>query len=274
MAIRVLGETDVPAVEAFLLPRLDTSMFLLSNLDAAGIVDHGQTYGGTWIGAGEPLTAIAVSGWNGAVLVQGDEGLEDAVLAAVRATGRPVTVISGPAGAVERARAVLGLRRGALEDEILFVLELADLVVPRMPGIVRAPTDAEVEDVLPDWRVAYMAETLVGHGTREGVLPGLRRYQLDGRHSVLEVDGGIVAYSAFNAVTRGVVQIGGVWTPPALRGRGYGRAVVAGSLVTARANGATRSILFTDEHNVGAVRAYEALGYVRRGRFGLWLPPA
>lgn len=270
---RVLGPSDVPQVEAFLLPRLDTSLFLLSNLDAAGIVDQGQTYGGTWVGVGDPLTAIAVSGWNGSVLVQGDEGLEDAVRAALAATGRGVTVISGPADAVERARALLGFARGALGDEILFALSLAELRVPPMPGTVRAPTDAEVEEVLPDWRVAYAAETSIGAQTRDDVLPVLRRYQRDRRHFVLEVDGRLVAYSAFNAVTRGVVQIGGVWTPPELRGRGYGRAVVGGSLVSAREAGATRSVLFTDEGNVGAVRAYEALGYVRRGWYGLWLPP-
>src|SRR5688500_12941088 len=46
VTVRVLGPGDEAAIEAFLLPRIETSMFLLSNLDAAGIVDRGQTYGG------------------------------------------------------------------------------------------------------------------------------------------------------------------------------------------------------------------------------------
>jgi predicted GNAT family acetyltransferase len=70
------------------------------------------------------------------------------------------------------------------------------------------------------------------------------------------------------------VQIGGVWTPPPLRSRGHARAVVGGSLLLARAQGMRRSVLFTGEDNVAALRSYERLGYVRAGRFGLWLPPA
>jgi len=61
--------------------------------------------------------------------------------------------------------------------------------------------------------------------------------------------------------------VGGVWTPKALRGRGYARCAVAGSLLLARAEGARRAILFT---NTGqAARAYEALGFTRIGEYGL-----
>jgi predicted GNAT family acetyltransferase len=66
-----------------------------------------------------------------------------------------------------------------------------------------------------------------------------------------------------------VVQIGGVYTPPALRSRGYARAVVAGSLAAAAAMGVGRSILFTGRDNVAARRAYESIGYRRIGDYGL-----
>jgi predicted GNAT family acetyltransferase len=36
--------------------------------------------------------------------------------------------------------------------------------------------------------------------------------------------------TGFNAQPRGIAQGGGVFTPPALRSRGYARAAVAGSL--------------------------------------------
>ena len=67
------------------------------------------------------------------------------------------------------------------------------------------------------------------------------------------------------------MQVGGVWTPPETRGRGYARCVVAGSLLHARAQGVTRALLFTMESNVAAVRAYEALGFRRIGDYGLML---
>jgi predicted GNAT family acetyltransferase len=86
---------------------------------------------------------------------------------------------------------------------------------------------------------------------------------------VLEVDGAPVAYRQFNATLPEVVQVGGVWTPPSLRSRGYARAVVAGSLLAARAEGARRGVLFTGEENVAAQRAYAAIGFRRVGDWGL-----
>jgi predicted GNAT family acetyltransferase len=91
----------------------------------------------------------------------------------------------------------------------------------------------------------------------------------EGTAWVLEADGALVACQQFNATLPDVVQVGGVWTPPDLRGRGYGRAVVAGALLAARADGVRRGVLFTGEWNVSAQRAYEALGFARVGDWAL-----
>jgi predicted GNAT family acetyltransferase len=45
--------------------------------------------------------------------------------------------------------------------------------------------------------------------------------------------------------------------------------VVAGSLLAARAQGARRAVLFTDDDNLPAQRAYIALGFERVGDYGL-----
>src|SRR2546425_12835478 len=68
-----------------------------------------------------------------------------------------------------------------------------------------------------------------------------------------------------------IVQIGGVWTPPELRGRGYGRAVVAGSLLAARERNVRRAVLFADPRNTAAQRAYLVLGFELVGDYGLVL---
>ena len=44
-------------------------------------------------------------------------------------------------------------------------------------------------------------------------------------------------------------------------GRGYGRAVVAASLLDARAQGVGKAVLFTGLENLPARRAYAALGF-------------
>ena len=75
--------------------------------------------------------------------------------------------------------------------------------------------------------------------------------------------------AAFNAALPDIVQLGGIYTPPALRGRGYAKAAVAHSLLVARERGASRAVLFTE--NPSAARSYEAVGFRRTGDYSLVL---
>ena len=88
---------------------------------------------------------------------------------------------------------------------------------------------------------------------------------------ILEHDGLRVSSTAFNAETAEYVQVGGVYTPPKLRSRGYARAIVAQSLLDARAAGAKRGVLFTGRDNSSAQRAYEALGFAYVGDYCILL---
>ncbi|HEY6066629.1 MAG TPA: GNAT family N-acetyltransferase, partial [Thermoanaerobaculia bacterium] len=97
----------------------------------------------------------------------------------------------------------------------------------------------------------------------------IERLGREGSQWILLDRGTPVSYSAFNARLPDAVQVGGVWTPPDLRGRGYGRAVVAGSLLAARSEGARLALLFTGEENRSARAAYEALGFRVVGDYGL-----
>nr|WP_275116172.1 GNAT family N-acetyltransferase [Aliiroseovarius subalbicans] len=84
---------------------------------------------------------------------------------------------------------------------------------------------------------------------------------------LLEVQGTPVAMTAINARLPDMVQIGGVFTPPDLRGRGHARQVVAAHLVEARAEGVKTAILFAS--GPAACRAYEAIGFERIGCYSL-----
>ena len=281
VAVRPIGPADLAALDTLLRAHLETSLFILSNLEAGGLEDRGEAYQATWIGAfeGPRVTAVAGSCWNGIVLVQGDRGVEAAARESVARSGRAPSGIAGPWPLVLRTRSALGLDDAAVAHggaEDLFVLELDALRVPRplADGTLRCrpPNDDEIEPLLVDWRTAYRVETLgaaPSERVRDAARGDLVHLSALGRHWVLEADDTPVSYSAFNAWARDVVQVGGVWTPPELRGRGYGRAVVAGSLLAARDKGATRSVLFTEPTNVPAQRAYRSLGYQQVGQYGL-----
>ncbi len=101
-----------------------------------------------------------------------------------------------------------------------------------------------------------------------------QNYVDSGRTWILETDGEPVASSSFNAVVnlsdhKSVVQVGGVWTPPEYRSRGYGRAAVAASLLDAQAESARQAILFTADDNLPAQKAYLAIGFHRIGTYRL-----
>jgi predicted GNAT family acetyltransferase len=157
--------------------------------------------------------------------------------------------------------------------EILYSLSLADLVVPEALSrlVARTPGDDEMALVL-DWRMLYAAETSDLPDTpeeRRRQHDLLHAFHADG-HDVLLFDAATpVAYSGFNAALPDMVQVGGVFTPAGLRGRGYARCVVAASLVAARARGVERAILFTADDNVAAQRAYLALGFRPAGDYGI-----
>ncbi len=278
--IRSLGTADAAALEAFLRQHADFSMFLRSNARAAGLEYHGHALEAEYVAAfaGERIVAVAAHCWNGMVLVQAPEQLAAVTRAAVAHSGRAVTGISGPAQQVVATRTALGLDdrpTPKFGHEELFALDLAYLVVPAPLAdgrwISRPPHDDEL-DLVIDWRVDFMIEALhrtAGAGLRVEAAALMRL--VDGRHShwLLLDAGRPVAYSAFNARLPDIVQVGGVWVPVELRGRGYGRAVVAGSLLDARAQAVRRSVLFAERED--AKRAYRGLGFTVVGEYGLVL---
>ncbi len=282
--LRLLRPGDEAALDTFLARHADTSMFLRSNARSAGLTDRGQPMQATYVAVldGERIRGVAAHCWNGMVLVQAPDAADAPAVAreAVRRSRRTVTGFSGPWSQVVAAREALGLGAAPTtkdsRDE-LYVLDLTRLVVPPelASGTLRCrhPTESELE-LLADWRVRFAVEAL---GATDG--PDLRQASTDdvrlqhdrGTDWLLLAGAAPVSYSVFNAMLPDIVQIGGVWTAPEFRGRGYARSVVAGSLLSARKQGIERAVLFADPTNEGARRAYLFLGFRIVGDYGLVL---
>lgn len=281
--IQILDEGDRPALETFLQPRMASSLFLVSNLRAAGMVDQGLRYQGTYAAAvteGDEIVGVAAHYWNGNVVLQAPPALVPALMqAAVIASPHKLKGAIGPGAQVEAAKQALALRKAQIQldsTEKLYRLALEQMQVPEAlaTGRVRGRRmEARDLDLVTEWRAAFFVETLeeednedLRRRSRATVSNSLR----EGRTWVLEDERGRpVAMTGFNATTAEVVQVGGVWTPPAQRSQGYGRAAVAASLLDARERGVAEAILFTDNANVPAQRAYEALGFEQIGDYRL-----
>jgi predicted GNAT family acetyltransferase len=272
--IRPAAPEDMAPLRAFLAARIETSMFLLGNLEAHGLCGadhaHATRY---WLADGDSGVAAVLGLTHDGVLLPQAPGIDgplaQALLAAV--AGRRIKGITGAAGQVQVLRDALALPATAWQlddDQPLFRLDLADLAAPRV--VLRKATE-EDRAFLTDWFAAYMAQTQTAP---PGDLAEAARLRAEAAITGTKVrllieDGRAVAMAAINARAGRAVQIGGVFVPPALRGAGRGGVMVAGLLAEERGRGAQVAILFAASD--AAARAYARIGFQPVGRYHLAL---
>src|SRR5262245_42315475 len=107
--IRILQPHDPSALETFLRPRIESSMFLIGNLRAAGLRDTGQPHTGAYAAAFEDgaIVAVVAHYWNGNLILQAPVFIEELLRAAVAASGRLVKGLLGPDDQVNAAKVAL-----------------------------------------------------------------------------------------------------------------------------------------------------------------------
>jgi RimJ/RimL family protein N-acetyltransferase len=129
---------------------------------------------------------------------------------------------------------------------------------PGAPGHARVVTAADAA-LYADWIIAFQREA-VPHDpvpSRER----LEKAAASGNHSFWIVDGEPVSLAGIVRRTRSTAAIAGVYTPPALRGRGYAGSVTAAVAERAFAEGKTTACLYTDLRNPFSKRCYAKIGF-------------
>jgi GNAT superfamily N-acetyltransferase len=273
--IREAGPEDHLAIEALLRQGIDGAMFPLSALRSYGLcrgaypADHDRACR-FWLLPDASLVAHSRAGMLMPLLRPGAD------LAGLRAalTGLTVTGAIGPATSVRPILQALGLDRLPMRrdtDEPGFALILADLILLDLPGTRLVPLDTALSPLVTGWRAAYQQELfdLPNDEARAQAATDVDVWIAKGSHRVLLHNGKPVALTGFNATLSEVVQVGGVYTLPALRGQGFARRAVALHLAEARASGVSRAVLFAA--GPAAARAYRALGFRPTFAFALAL---
>ncbi len=282
MIVQRLGSEHEPAVRAFLARHAASSMFLRAALHRSGLELGDDRTSGVWLGALErgELKGLVAHLRLGNVVLQAP-GCLPLLLEYLAKEPRDHRVMGfvGPRAQVVAARQhPRSPRSEPLVDtgEVLYELDLNALIVPEplASGQLQCvfPADSDIE-LLVRWGLAYHQETLGadrGPRVERTWRKRVREAIAERRIFLLLRDGEPVAMSGFNATVPECVQIGGVFTPPAMRRRGFARACVAGSLIYARGQGVLQSVLFTEPGNP-ARRAYEAIGFREVGRYGILL---
>lgn len=274
-----LNESHREEVIAFLRAHLTTSMFLVSNLNAAGFAYAGERFQGVWCGAwrGQELVGVASHAWNGNIIIQCPETDPAALIHATLASSkRALGGLIGPWNQLELVMNTFEIDPsscGYSNREPLFTLALDELELPAQlsaPNISYRCATADDLDAALAWRIDYDTE-LFGSADPERSGAAIESLIQKQELWLLTYRDAPVSMTGLNASAFDTVQIGGVWTPVAHRRRGYARAAVAAQLLDCKARGFRRAILFTGEDNIAAQRAYEALGFERSGSYGLVL---
>lgn len=272
--IRDAGPGDLPDIRAFLTARIDQAMFPLANLRAHGLKtgdfasphDHALRI---WL-LGRSVIALTRAG----NLLPCLDGTPD--LSALRnaLSGQVIAGAIGPAASTRPVIAALGidhLPTATNHDEPGFSLDLSDLIIPDLPETTLRPISPDDVPLATGWRETYIGEVLGSFGpeARSKADAEIAAYRAHDSHRLLWHDGRPVAMTGFNATLPEIVQIGGVYTPAPLRGRGYARRAVALHLDEARAKGVNRSVLFAASD--AAAQAYRSIGFQRAQDFTLFL---
>ena len=278
MTWRAAQTGDVDWITALLRDHIQTSMFLLDNLQKNGLGSDAPYGLQLWcLNDREGIFAITNSG---SVMVQAPTATTaDWRALSPQLEGREIGFVLGDAQQSRAFMAATGLAAQPTTrdaDEPGFHLHLDDLVLDARPGEALRPfSDIPYEQLL-EWGTAYTIETTVKD-------PKIAR-ELTERHTAiyLERDSHRLLYegdrpvlrTGINAQAGDVVQIGGVYTPPQLRGQGYARRAVAYHLDELRQKGVKEAVLFAASDK--AAQAYRAIGCKPAGRFAVVVydPPA
>jgi RimJ/RimL family protein N-acetyltransferase len=264
MQVRTFADASsfLAAAEPWLLERVTENNLVL------GIATNARSSPGYY--GTEPWSALVLDG-------------KRPVLAAVRTPPRPVVMSLGALEAVPALVAavradqpdnpgVIGPRQlaeafamtwageGWRQAMAIRAYELTDILPdPRRPAGVLRPVSPAEAPLLARWIDGFHHDAHLRPDTPAVELA--RRMMQGARVFFFEVDGRPVATVAGSGDIPGAARIGMVYTPPPLRGHGYGSAATA--LLSARLleGGARACFLFTDLANPTSNAIYQRIGY-------------
>jgi ribosomal protein S18 acetylase RimI-like enzyme len=283
--IRDVGTEDLERVRGFLEAHVETSLFLLSNLALFGarLGEHWNSGNFRLVEEGGRVVAVFCLTRRGNLLVQagGRADLASSILAACEA--EPVEVC-GVAGEWSTARGLWDLLRrdprfepGQGAKDVLYRLGLVGqtrTAHPALPhGLTVRALGAHDFEQWERLNTAYLAELelplpVVDEAHEAEFARRARARWWWGAF----VGPQLAATVALNAAYGVVGQVGGVYTRPADRKKGFARAALRLLIEDSRDHhGFEKLILFTGEDNQGARRLYESLGFEVAGAFGLLL---
>jgi len=271
-------DEDLAEAKTFLEKHRETSMFLLSVLDAYGPKLTQEVNSGNFkcIRSQGRLQAVFSLLHRGNLLAQTDGGdFTEQIVSACQDEQIEVEGVLGEWETAERLWNGLLNQDGSLQTsyqskEFLYRLPLP-AKISDIPKDVRnlEPADFEAWERLDNIYVSE--EGLPIQETREQRRKGFERGAAKGNRWGLWDEEVLVSMASYNAKYGSLAQVGGVVTEPSHRRRGFSREVMKKLIVdSVERHGVDLLILFTGEKNVAARNLYEGLGFEQVGFYGIF----
>lgn len=142
------------------------------------------------------------------------------------------------------------------------IYELTEVSFPQnVPGQLHVATAAE-ENLATQWLLEFSQEALPHEPTSfEKILPTVQKRISKNEIFLWKVQNSFVAMDLVSRPTRHGISVSGVYTPLALRGRGYASAIVAHTSHAMLQQGKKFCTLYTDSKNPTSNKIYQAIGY-------------
>lgn len=178
--------------------------------------------------------------------------------------------IVGPAHAVATVRAAIDLPHPMLDRvEGHYELAIDNLIMPDVTGLTLVPYALAPRDALIAMRTAYYIEALdvAPKDAPARAMTHVQKGLESQSYRVLMKGETPLALTGFNTDVGDTVMVGGIYTPPEYRGRGYAGKALALNLMAAQKRGVEKAVL--SAANDAAARAYERIGFRKVGTFAI-----
>lgn len=254
----------------------ETSIFLLGNLEKYGPVPTEHPRSGQYkcIMDCDEVVGVFCLTRTGMILAQSNRRVDIThIILNECEKEQPICAFNGAWEVIEPVYSTYKSKHknysdGFFSKEILFKLDLNDS--NRIEGAGRFLNEKDFEE----WNflnLDYLAgEKLAVDGSTEQRRASFFEKVKQKHWWGLNENNRLVSIAGFNACFQDVGQLGGIYTPPEMRGRGLARKCVEKLIYDSiHVHNLSRLILFTGNDNIAAQRLYRSVGFTEIGNYAL-----
>ncbi len=278
-SIEKVDPSSQEEVICFLQKHENYALFLLGNLAAHGVTlsEAPNSANFQLIRSSQKIVAVFALTRRGNLLVQASlqESIFDILLQACLAEKVPLTGLLGEWNFCSSFWKFLKTKKIITTDIFTTKEILYSKQIPSFTDIIQAPVRYLTAKDYPQWKILrfdYLAEEGIPHDLTSEQLH--EQFLTKAQEKIIWgyfCQDTLVSIAELNAKAIGIGQVGGVYTAPLFRKKGYAKAILSQMMIDVRkTHNLHKLLIFTQENNNASNRLYESLEASRIGYFAMF----